>query len=291
MTCLFFLFAMEGDKMRCLLQSSIHTRVDRGPGGLLDAQTVRLEGGSEWTAALVLDARTLCIRNACLENFCPPTSETAVPVPELVGVKAYLDGAAALKSALKGLDSRVAALFLETVRGVVQAETYLLQERGFESAAEYSSYFENIYAGSCRYYSYLDRVRRRWDEYAGGSERKGRLFWRSKTYLLYALAGGGNLVIGSLADTFHELNVRLWVDGGRISTATADFLRIPDTVCSEAAGFLEDITGMDALSLNKKELAGMLGGSQGCIHLIDVVDDAVGLLKLQDWNGRSGHIV
>ncbi len=263
--------------MQCLLQRIIQTRVVRGAGGMIEVQTAGLGNGSEQTVILSVEPETFLIREARLE-CATLADEEIVPLRQLHAVKAYLDGGAGLKSALKSLDKPVAALVAEAVRGVVQAETYLLRERGFSSPAEYGRYWETMYAGSCRYYSNLDRVKRLWDEYAGKGERSGQLFLRNKTCLLYTLGQNRYLSVGSLSDTFHELNVRIRTDGAVILSAEADFLRVPDQVCTEAAQFLTGLAGTDTRHCHKKDLAGTLGAGQGCIHLIDVVEDAMGLI-------------
>lgn len=265
--------------MQCLLQRIIQTRVSWGTSGMVEVQTACLEKGVEQTVILSVEPETFLIREARLEAFLTPADETHIPLGQLRGVKAYLDGGSVLKSALKSLDRPVAALVAEAVRGVVQAETYLLKERGFSSAAEYGRYWETMYSASCRYYSNLDRVTRHWDEYAGTGARSGQLFLRNKTYLLYGLGQNRLLTIGSLADTFHELNVRLKTDNAVIQSAEADFLRVPDKVCTEAARFLTNLAGMNVRQRQKKELAGTLGAGQGCVHLIDVIDDAIDIIN------------
>ncbi|MBT9172633.1 MAG: hypothetical protein DDT21_01019 [Syntrophomonadaceae bacterium] len=261
--------------MQCLLQRIIQTRVSRSEGGMIVAETAGMEKGVEQTVILSVEPDSFLVREARLETFVTPADEAVIPLQQLRGVKAYLDGGSGLKSALKSLDRPVASLVAEAVRGVVQAETYLLKERGFNSSAEYSNYWENMYAGSCRYYSNLERILHHWDEYAGSRERRNQLFLRSKTYLLYGLGPNHYLTIGSLVDTFHELNVRLETNNAVIGLAEADFLRVPDPVCAEAASFLANLAGTDLRHLRKKDLAHFLGGGQGCIHLIDIIDDCI----------------
>lgn len=261
--------------MQCLLQRIIHTRVSRGEDGMIVAETTGMEKGVELTVILTVEPDSFLVSEARLEIFVAPADEATIPLQQLRGVKAYLDGGSGLKSALKSLDKPVAVLVTEAVRGVVQAETYLLKERGFSSPAEYSGYWETMYAGSCRYYSNLERIRYHWDEYAGSKERRNQLFLRNKTYLLFGLGQNHFLTVGSFADTFHELNVRLSTQNSIIQSAEADFLRVPDPVCAEAASFLTNLAGTDLRHIRKKDLAHSLGGGQGCIHLIDIIDDCI----------------
>jgi hypothetical protein len=265
--------------MQCLLQRIIQTRVSRGEGGMIVAETAGMEKGVEQTVILTVEPDSFLVRKARLETFVTPANEAIIHLQQLRGVKAYLDGGSGLKSALKSLDGPVAALVAEAVRGVVQAETYLLNERGFKSPAEYNRYWETMYSGYCRYYSNLDRVKHQWDEYAGSGKKSGQLFLRSKTYLLYRLGPNHYLAIGSLVDTFHEINVRLETNNAVIRLAEGNFLRVPDQVCTEAARFLTNLEGIDIRLCQKKELAGSLGGGHGCIHLIDVINDAIDALN------------
>lgn len=266
--------------MKCLQQRIIQTRVSRGADGMIEVQTAGLEKGVKQTVILSVKPESFLVREARLE-CATPADEAIIPLRQLSGVKAYLDGGTGLKSAIKSLDKPVAVLVAEAVRGIVQAETYLLKERGFPSLAEYSRYWETMYAGSCRFYSNLDRVRRHWDEYAGSGARSGQLFLRNKTCLLYSIGQDRFFCIVSLSDTFHELNVRLRTENTVIQSAAADFLRVPDPVCTEAASYVAGLSGTDIQHIQKKDLARLLGGGQGCIHLIDVIDYATDTLTNQ----------
>ncbi len=266
--------------MLCLFQRDFHVSVNGVPGGKLRAETRYRDTRGEVIAKLLVDRKTFSIESACLETHRDMWREEIVEVKELAGIEAYLGAGPQLKKAFRSLSEPLAApLFAETVRGIIQAETFLFKERGYTDAAAYSRYWEEMYSGTCRYYSNLDRVSRHWDEYVPESTRSGYLFLRSKTCFLYATGPEEYLVAGGISDTFHEMNACLYFRGNGLAQAEANLLRVPDDVCKEAASFFGGLVVPDVQNLTKKEISAYLGGEQGCVHLTDLVDDAVTTLK------------
>lgn len=256
--------------MRCVLQRNFHTSVRDEKSQLL-AETIYQDSSREVAARLFVDRKTFSIQEAGLERL----GCDGVLVPELLGMVAYLGAGKELRQALAGIKDPLAAeLFAETIRGIVQAETFLYRERGFSSAGEYGRHWNEKYLNSCRYYSNLGRVTRRWEEYDGHERRGGYLFLRSKTYLLYQEAAGSYLVKGALNDSFHEMSIVMQF-AKQIVACSGNMLRVPDEVCCGAMEFLPCLHGMDSFpGLPKSVLAEMLGGGQGCIHLVDLVSDS-----------------
>jgi|GEM_PF-233149 len=271
--------------MRCVWQRNFHTAVRNEKKHLL-AETIYQDSKQKMVARLVVDIRTFRISKATLERFGPEGKDNT-NLPRLNGLEAYLGAGRKLREALKEVSDPMAAyLFAETVRGVIQAETFLYKERGFSSVAEYGRHWEKIYLNACRYYSNLERVTRRWEEYADQESRGGYLFLRSKTYLLYQESADTYLVLGSLNDTFHEMNVWLRSAGARL-TCDGEVLSVPDDVCREATIFLQSLNGVNLFAaLPKKSLVEILGSGQGCTHLQDLVSDSLetlqGYLSLTD---------
>lgn len=109
------------------------------------------------------------------------------------------------------------ALFSETVKGIIQAETFLLHERGFASEQDYEHKWMNFYSG-----------------------------------------------------------------GFIVEEADGVLLRTPDLVCRESAALLANLHGINLRRIAKKELAGILGKGQGCVHVIDLVCDCAQILELYD---------
>ena len=170
--------------MRCVWQRNFHTAVRNEKKHLL-AETVYQDSQQKMVARLNVDVRTFRILEA---TFKRPGSKGKVNtnLPQLNGLEAYLGVGRKLRESLTDLNDPLATyIFAETVRGVIQAETFLYKERGFSSADEYGRHWEKIYLNACRYYSNLELVTRRWEEYADQENKGGYLFLRSKTFLLY----------------------------------------------------------------------------------------------------------
>lgn len=251
--------------------------------GLLDAQTVYRGTDGECAALLLVEPGTLKIVAATWESYAPEV--TTVEVKGLKGVEAYFKCGPVLKETLAGLGEFPRSLFAETVRGIIQAETFLLAERGFASPSEYSRYWEKIYTGSCRYYSNLERISRTWDEYYG-SDRITSLFNRFKSQKVYIDEKKGYRVAGMFSDSFHELSVDLALDPNLLVTkANGVMLRVPDNVCCEAVAYISELPGRLSDGLGKKQVAGLLGEGEGCVHMIDLVHDAMESVKIYKQKG------
>ncbi|HBX23579.1 MAG TPA: DUF2889 domain-containing protein [Desulfotomaculum sp.] len=270
--------------MRNTLQRHWFTMVRRSrTDGLLDAQTVYRGTDGECAALLLVEPGTLKVVAATWESYAPEVK--TVEVKGLVGVEAYFKCGPVLKETLTGLGKFTRSLFAETVRGIIQAETFLLAERGFASPSAYSHYWEKFYAGSCRYYSNLERISNKWDEYAG-TDRLTSLFNRFKSQNVYIDEKHGYRVAGMLSDSFHELSVDLALDPDLLVTkANGVMLRVPDNVCCEAVAYINELPGRRLDGLRKKQVADLLGAGEGCVHLIDLVHDAVESVKIEQLKG------
>jgi len=251
--------------------------------GLLDAQTVYRGTDGECAALLLVEPGTLKIVSATWENYTPEV--TSVEVKGLAGVEAYFKCGPVLKETLADLGAFPRSLFAETVRGIIQAETFLWSQRGFASPSEYSQYWEQFYIGSCRYYSHLERISKTWDEYCG-PDRITSLFNRFKSQSVYIDENKGFRVVGMLSDSFHELSVDLALDPNLLVTkANGVMLRVPDNVCCEAVAYISELPGNLLDGLGKKQIAGLLGAGEGCVHIIDLVYDAMESVKIYQLKG------
>lgn len=266
--------------MSDILHRHWYTSVRRDPGAtILDAKTVYCGTDSEVSARLLVDQTTFAITGADWEEYSPTVEY--VELPELLQVEAYFNCGPVLKEKLAGLGVFPRSLFADTVRGIIQAETYLLKERGFNSAADYSNYWEKFYANSCRYYSNLHRINQKWYEYAGGY-RNRNLFNRFKSQVVSKDDhAGGYRVSGLLSDSFHELSVNMLLDENLLITdCSGALLRAPDAVCQEAVSFLLKLPGQQADNMDKKQTAALLGQGEGCVHLIDIVFEGLESIKI-----------
>ncbi len=197
-----------------------------------------------------------------------------------MGKEAYFNSGPALRElAAVTDDPLVVPLFAETIKGVIQAETFLWEERGYSSAEEYEQSWGEFYQDSCRYYSNLDRVTHAWFHNVGETKREGSLFVRFKTQTLYSLGNDTFLLSGNFNDSFHQISVAFTLDRDMaVQKAEGLLLRAPDAVCKESTVFLGDLLGLRLKGVSKKELANLLGKSQGCVHLIDLTFDAAQVL-------------
>lgn len=255
--------------------------------GQLDARTVYLGTDGEMSALLKVTSSDFVINQANWETYSP--SRTSINVHELIGVVAYLGSGAAIKKALKNLGPFPRSLFAETVRGIIQAETFIWAERGFNTAEAYSLFWEKMYANSCHYYSNLDKVEQTWSDYAC-AQRTSVLFNRFKSQFVYQCPGGMYRVHGQLSDSFHEVSVNLVFNRDlEIVEARGELLRAPDQVCRAATAFLAKMPGQRANQLSKKEIATLLGGGNGCVHIIDTVYDGIESMQLALNKGVKIH--
>ncbi|MDQ7092134.1 DUF2889 domain-containing protein [Desulfosporosinus sp. PR] len=264
--------------MEALFQRNWYTEVRRSGNGLLKAKTSYVDTHREAVAHLTVDINTFVIQEAFWEEqrSSQPIKARTLQVTPLLGSEAYLSSAGVLKETAAFLkDSLATALFSETVKGIIQAETFLLSERGYSSKEDYDSAWMNFYSGSCRYFSNLNRITKTWFDHVGESERTGNLFVRFKTQSFINLGENSYLLIGNLSDSFHEVNVQITLKEGIVEEVNGALLRAPDLVCRESVSLLSNLQGIAIKGTGKKELAGILGGEQGCIHLIDLVNDCI----------------
>lgn len=265
--------------MEFLQQRHWHTTVMREDKKTIIAKTDYMDNLIERRAVIKVDVFSLEITEAWLERLgrAGDMAEKRHYIEKLKGVKAYLGNGRPLKEALQEAgDQLERSLFNESVIGIIQAETFLFEERGYPDAATYNQFWEEYYLGSCRYYSNLDQVKSSWIDFVGTSLRQKNLFNRGKCQQMMRDQNGDYLIWGSLIDTFHQMGTFIKADQGmKITAAHGQLIRMPDAVCSSAAGLMDNLPGVDLSGISKKELAGILGAGQGCIHIIDLVWDSV----------------
>lgn len=83
-------------------------------------------------------------------------------------------------------------------------------------------------------------------------------------------------VVSSMCDSFHEITVILTVSmpEGIIKEVRGDFVRLPDEMCKETAVLLAKLQGVTLGKGIFKIASRLLGGSNGCTHLVDLVMEA-----------------
>ena len=269
--------------MHCVFQRFWHSNIRLVKDELL-AEVTYCGTDKEVCARMIVDPQSLNVRRAWWEVYrapgfdLPRTSE----ISGLEGMTAYFNCGETLREALASISLPEAKeLFAEAVRGIIQAETFLLEQRGYASPQEYQDYWSDIYQGACRYYSNMERVKKRWYDHIGYYERSGSLFNRMKSQTMYL--GKENLSLsGHLHDSFHSVAVKLEIDKdqGMIVSSEGDILNAPDQVCMEATTYMDKLTGTFISEMGKKEIARFLGSENGCVHLIDLVSDGAKTVSL-----------
>ena len=239
----------------------------------------------EIVARLLVDAKHFRVLGASWEVYRAPglTLPLRREIEELYGLVAYFGCGEEFRRALSFLnDPFAAALFSESVRGIIQAETFLYKERGFPSSAVFEKDWVENYIGGCRYYSNLDRVTREWFEYIGYDKRTDNLFNRTKTQVLFRSEGQNTYRISShLHDSFHGMALETVLDQDfTVRDISGMLLRAPDAVCKESASYLPELIGCNLNSLKRKDIYAKLGGAQGCVHFIEIAADGADTLKL-----------
>ena len=269
-----------------LLQRSWHSSA-RLEGDELVSEAVYCGTDRELTARLAVELGSFRVKKAYWEVYRAP----GFPLPQIFEIKdlpglvAYFGSGGELRQKLAYLNDPLATnLFSDAITGVIQAETFLYTSRGFPTSEVYEKNWREMFKGSCRYYSNLDRVTRDWFTHLTYDERLGTLFNRVKTQILYRKVEAGQEVYtlsGQIIDSFHGVAAETVFDKDfRVKDAKGFLLRVPDDVCRESADYLTEIVGKDLSSLTKKEVATLLGLGQGCTHVIDLMADGADTLRL-----------
>ncbi len=258
-----------------------HTSVHIHGKESLYGKTAFLSTGLECAASLRVNVKTFRIEKARWEVYRGPDGPVSADIDGLMGVEAYLGSGNALRQAvLEDWGEKALSLVSETVRGIIQAETFVYMERGYEDAKSYDEYWERMYLNTCRYYSNLDRISRRWEEHVADQNRFSNFFNRFKSVSV-AADGQAFLAHASLSDSFHEVGLSLTLDKGpgTVTSVFCTLLRAPDAVCFEADGFARNLLGKRLADMSKKEIASALAGGQGCVHIIDICSDLAATLR------------
>lgn len=263
-----------------------NSKVLRYNDEVLIAQTHYCDDKSELIITFRVNAKSFVIEQASVEKYLSSGKMCVGPIniDGVQGLVAYIGNGSQFKKVMRenGMDPVTSEIFNDTIRALIQAETFIITERGFNSMLEYSGYWERMYLNSCRYYSNLDKIKSTWFDHVNNQHRGNVLYNRFKSQLLFLSESDNFSASGNIIDTFHNMSVFLDVNktNHRIANAEATMVRVLDQVCSCAASEMKNLFEHDVCSLSKKQIANLLGAKQGCVHLIDLVNDSVETLKL-----------
>ncbi|MGN1349738.1 MAG: DUF2889 domain-containing protein [Anaerovoracaceae bacterium] len=172
--------------------------------------------------------------------------------------------------------AHIRELYLEAMRGLLQAENYLLYERGFKGIIDY----EESWDSDCRPYHTEKPGVNEWPAYVGSFEhfRKRDLY---NKYLQMTLMDNGDRTVtalGTYNDSFHEMSVCFVFDpaDGIIQDLSLNHVRVPFKPCHDfQESFAERFIGLNIHDLSKREVGKLIGGSFGCFHFVDIIYDLV----------------
>lgn len=263
--------------MKIIAQSNFFSLVERVHNDELYAKSFYVSTGYEATGWLKVALDNFRVKDARWDIFRSPNNilNGGDYVDKLKGETAYLAIGSKLRQApgdeREGLPREVLA---ECVRAIIQAESFLYVERGFPTAQAYEEHWNKMYLNSCRFYSNLDRVEQQWCEHVGDYPREQNLFNRSKGCVICRQADGSLLATGSFIDSFHELGIYVSLsEKGIVTSCTGSFLRAPDHVCFENTRHLNLLAGNNIINMSKKDIGKIAGGSEGCDHLVDMLNE------------------
>lgn len=242
---------------------------------VVQAECSLLNNNTEASAWVYADVKTLQIQRAGWALYRSIESNTGVfELPELIGVEAYLNSGPVLKSVLGAPGQELPRkLVAECFRGMLQAESFFFVDRGYETADQYNEFWNQSYTGSCRCFSHLDQIDKQWPEWLN-TERSYSLFNRSKTISIQRQQLDF-IITASLIDTYHNLHLEMRLDeNGLVQIASGDFIAAPDKICYENTDHLPQFIGQNLPAMSKKDIAALVGGAEGCTHLLDMIYDA-----------------
>lgn len=276
-----FDYILGGVSLKSIHHSHWHTSVHIHGAESLLGRTTYLSTDLECAASLRVNVKSFGIEKARWEVYRGPDGPLSENIDRLAGVEAYLGSGSVLRQAItESYGTRALSIISETVRGIIQAETFVYRERGYDDAKSYDDYWEKMYIDTCRYYSNLERISQRWEDHISSQKRFNCLFNRFKSI---SVAEGDDCIFAdaSLSDSFHEVGLSITINRATGAATAVDcrLLRGPDPVCFESGSYAQNLLGQKVAAMSKKEIAGTMGGGQGCVHMIDVCSDLASVLR------------
>ncbi len=250
--------------------------VNKRENGNLHAQCSHVSTFEEASAWISTDTRELRITGAGLEVYRSLHEKAGYrDFPELAGMEAYVHSGAELKTIL-GPDDQIARnLLLECIKGIIQAESFIYIERGYPSLSAYQDRWCSLSQDSCYTFTHLKDGRSGW--YV--DPRHYNLFSRTQVINIHK-DNMQKRLNGTFIDTFHELNIRLMLDQNNVVlNAAADFIRTPSDKCHNSGMRLENLVGCNLPEMCKKQINLLIGGSEGCIHLAEILYHATQIMN------------
>lgn len=246
-------------------------------GNVVQAECSLLSNDIEAFAWVFADVFSLQVQQAKVAIYRAPDRALGIfELSSLLGVEAYLNSGPALKNLLGAPGQELEHdLVTECIRGIIQAETFFYEERGYITAEKYVEYWHQNYAGLCRYYNNFIEIDKVWPAWLAGTKREYNLFNRDKIITIQRRQLGLNITC-SFIDSFHHILLEICLgQNGQITSTHGNFINTPHDNCHENTMHLQNLTGHKLSAMSKREIAAIVGGPDGCTHLLEMVGDAV----------------
>lgn len=261
--------------MKILEQGTVMITVIKQPDGTVRTTAVHQSSREEMAVYVDVEPRRFTALSCAWEIMrSPELPQSAGTIPELTGVEMHFAGSAAVRD-LRGIAPGLRELLRECIRGIIQSEVFLQKERGYTDWEDYYEKCHDYFVDSCRYHSQPEKEVQSGREFIGEYVRSRSLFNRYKNYALSEEDEGACVLRGSFCDNYHEICAELRFDpeDGRIEKADSQFIRARGPVCFEMDALSGVLAGESVYDLNKKKIAGFLGGRCGCDHLVDIFSE------------------
>lgn len=268
--------------MSIIGQRNIFCTIDKN-GDMVYAKAIILSKEFEASAWLAVGASDYIIREADWEISKAPAGTPLGKgiASDAIGVTANTGiGRALVHLTDENWGVLIKSLIFECVKGLMQAETYLFEERGYANEAAYEAYWMDKESNGCRFYTHPSADKDGWFEHVGPYQRTGNLFNRCKSYQL-SIHGTDLTLQGTFHDSYHEMAGEICFDkaSGIISECSLSMFRAPGSSCLETTAHGQSFVGEDIYSLTRKQVVGLVGGPQGCYHLTDLLADMLPLVN------------
>lgn len=167
-------------------------------------------------------------------------------------------------------------LYLEVLRGVLQAEYYMLEDRGYGGYVDYELHWGDSMQGNCRPYNGEMPPVDAWPLYVGGPNhyRTYDYYNKYKQFTIIDNEDGTMSATGAYNDSFHELTLVMSFgkEDGIITDYDQMTVRVPFNPCWELQHLHNDLfIGKDIRAFSKRDVGKISGGNMGCYHLVDLV--------------------
>jgi hypothetical protein len=204
-------------------------------------------------------------------------------IGELKGVIANTDASKIIKGLRDFRDGgRVKELLNENIRTIMQAETYLYRERGFDTREDYERFWQSDKSDFCRPYQKKEDFPdlREWSEHIGACEhhRVDNLYNKYKSFTIIQKNEALAIASGTYQDSFHQMYAELTYNlaGRDITEFDMVTMRAPHPACYEMSHVGTDLfVGKNIDELKKRDVGKIIGGGPGCFHLVNIVTDMI----------------